>query len=85
MTQQEIEQAAHDIWRNLNEWQRDYLRTEYGTRKAAGEQRLYTPFAILHDLMDANELLPAGCIQWTPEGPDCTDANAIMDAFNALF
>ena len=82
MTPQEIKAAADTIINELTNEQRDYARSESARRRITG-QAANTPFSCLHDLMDANELLPPASIDWdAPGGADFTDANAIMEILN---
>ena len=86
MTPEAIRAAARDIFKSLTDEEREYARSESQRRTLAGDTVTETPFSCLHDMMDANERLPEGSIIWDAEGgPDCTDANSIMDAFNELF
>ena len=70
-TDERIERAAQSIVRRVGKKAR-----AYASSPARGEFR---GFAALHDLMDANTLLPAWSIRQTANGPDFTTANKITD------
>jgi hypothetical protein len=81
---EEIEAEAQKILASLRSDELDYIRSKSKRRTSASEPT-NTPFACLHDLMDANELLPENAVAWNAVGgPDFTRSNAIMEAFNRL-
>jgi len=85
MTLKEIQAAANAIYASLSDSDRQYAREESIRRTNAGESA-NTPFSCLHDRLDANELLPEESIVWNfaVDGPDCTDANRIIELVNRL-